>query len=196
MSLFEISAILLTASAIGSYINYKWIKLPSSIGLMLLAMLAGLVGILLESYGLFGTSHIKQFLQNINFSETVFHGMLSFLLFAGALQINIQDLKNDKLPIAITATFSTFISTILIGSLFYVIASGMGFSQVTLLIALLFGAIISPTDPIAVMAIIRKVHAPKSIETKIAGESLFNDGVAIVFFLTILELIANHSHLN
>jgi CPA1 family monovalent cation:H+ antiporter len=196
MSLFEISAILLTASAAASYINYRWIKLPPSIGLMLLAMLAGLIGILLETLGLFDITPIEHFLKSINFSETVFHGMLSFLLFAGALQINIQDLKNAKLPVALTATFSTFISTILIGLIFYYVASIMGFKQINLLIALLFGAIISPTDPIAVMAIIRKMNAPKSIETQIAGESLFNDGVAIVFFLTILELITNSSHVD
>src|SRR5438045_967063 len=127
MSLFEISAVLLTASAIGSYINYRWMKLPASIGLMLMAMLVGLPGIVLESLGIIDFIQIQQFLQHINFSETVFHVMLSFLLFAGALQININDLKNAKVHIAITATVSTLISTLLVGCSFYYIASIMGF---------------------------------------------------------------------
>lgn len=193
MDLFEISGILLTAAAIGSYVNDRWIKLPSSIGLMLLAMGAGLAGMLLEGMNLVDIAPIDGFLHGINFSETVFHGMLSFLLFAGASQINVDDLKNAKLPVAITATVSTLISTLLIGLAFYVLAGAMGFSRVNLFYAMLFGAILSPTDPIAVIGIIKKMNAPKAIETKIAGESLFNDGVAIVFYLTILELISGKS---
>jgi CPA1 family monovalent cation:H+ antiporter len=184
MSLFEITAVLLTAAALGAYINHRWIKLPLTIGLMLLAMATGILGMLGQKIGWIDNTGIQNFLQGINFSETVFHGMLSFLLFAGALQVNLEDLKNAKLPIAITATVSTFASTFLIGTAFYFL------THVSYLEALLFGAILSPTDPIAVLAIIKKLGAPKSIETKIAGESLFNDGVAIVIFLTILELIA------
>ncbi len=189
MKLFDISAILLTASAIGSYVNYKWIKLPSSIGLLLLAMGVGLIGILLNKVGLISHYHIEAFLSNINFKETVFHGMLSFLLFAGALQINIEDLKSAKLPIAITATISTLISTVIIGFIFYVLANSLGFSNITFLYALLFGAILSPTDPIAALSIIKKMNMSKYLETTIIGESLFNDCVAIVFFLVIIELI-------
>ncbi|HQT25620.1 MAG TPA: sodium:proton antiporter [Burkholderiales bacterium] len=193
MDLFEISGILLTAAAVGSYVNDRWIRIPSSIGLMLLAMGVGLCGMLLEAMGLVDIAPIDAFLRHIDFSETVFHGMLSFLLFAGASQINIDDLKSAKLPVTITATFSTLISTVLIGFAFYALADAMGFSKVNLFYALLFGAIISPTDPIAVIGIIKKMNAPKAIETKIAGESLFNDGVAIVFYLTILELISGKS---
>lgn len=189
MDLFEISGILLTAAAFGSYINDRWVKLPSSIGLMLLAMGAGFVGLALEGMGLIDIAPIDAFLHGINFSETVFHGMLSFLLFAGASQIEMGDLKSAQLPVAITATISTLISTIVIGSIFYFLAQFAGFTQVSFLYAMLFGAIVSPTDPIAVIGIIKKMGAPRAIETKIAGESLFNDGVAIVFYLTILELI-------
>ncbi len=193
MDLFEISGILLTAAAFGSYINDRWVKLPSSIGLMLLAMGAGFAGLALEAMGLIDIAPIDAFLHGINFSETVFHGMLSFLLFAGASQIEMGDLKSAQLPVAITATISTLISTIVIGSIFYLLAQFAGFSQVSFLYAMLFGAIVSPTDPIAVIGIIKKMGAPKAIETKIAGESLFNDGVAIVFYLTILELITGGS---
>jgi CPA1 family monovalent cation:H+ antiporter len=189
MSLFEIAAVLVTAAALGSYINHQWIKLPLTISLMLLAMAAAFLGMLLQKIGWLDTAGIETFLHGINFSEVVFHGMLSFLLFSGALHLNIEDLKNAKLPIAITATVSTFISTFLIGSAFYFLANAFSATHISWLYALLFGAILSPTDPIAVLAIIKKMGAPKPIETKIAGESLFNDGVAIVIFLTLLELI-------
>ena len=189
MNIFDVSAILLTACAFGSFVNYKWIKLPSSIGLLLIAMSLGLIGLFLIKTGLISNYYIEKFLTSINFQEIVFHGMLSFLLFAGALQIHIEDLKTAKIPIAITATVSTLISTIIIGVAFYVLANMLGFTSVTLLYAMLFGAILSPTDPIAVLSIVKKMHASKKIETSIIGESLFNDGVAIVFFLSILELI-------
>lgn len=189
MTLFEVSASLLTACAIGSYINYKWIKLPSSISLLLLAMIFGLIGLLLRKLGLISNYYITDFLNSVNFKETVFHGMLSFLLFAGALQINLEDLKTAKIPVAITATISTLISTFIVGFTFYAIANLLGFTQVNLLYALLFGAILSPTDPVAVRSIIKKMQVSKKLETIIIGESLFNDGVAIVFFLSILELL-------
>ena len=189
MSPFEITAILLTAAALGGYINHRWIHLPLTISLMLLALMVSFTGMLLQRFGWVENTGIEHFLNSIDFSETVFHGMLSFLLFSGALHINIDDLKNAKLPVAITATVSTFISTFLIGGAFYFLAGKFSPVPVSWLYALLFGAILSPTDPIAVLAIIKKMGAPKRIETKIAGESLFNDGVAIVIFLTLLGLI-------
>ena len=188
MNSFDIASILLTAAAFGSFVNYRWIKLPSSIGLLLLAIPAGLIGILLKKAGLISYD-AEQFLSHINFQEIVFHGMLSFLLFAGALQINIEDLKSTKLLIAITATLSTFISTLLIGFAFYFLAKSLGYASISLLYALLFGAILSPTDPFSVLSIITKMSASKKLETTIVGESLFNDGVAIVLFVTILEVI-------
>lgn len=189
MQVFDVSAILLTSCALGSFVNYKWIKFPSSIALLLLAMGLGLLGILLRTIGLIESYYINEFLSNINFEEIVFHGMLSFILFASALQINIEDLKKATLLVVTTATVSTLISTILIGFAFYILANYLGFSQITLLYAMLFGAILSPTDSIATLSIIKKLSTSKKIETTIIGESLFNDGVAIVFFLTILELI-------
>lgn len=107
MNVFETTSILLTGSALGSFINYEWIKLPSSIGLLILTMAFGLIVIVLNKIGLIGNS-IELFLSNINFQKIVFQGMLSFLLFAGALQVNIEDLKKTKVLIAITATISTF----------------------------------------------------------------------------------------
>ena len=196
MNLFDISAVLLSASAICSYLNYKWIKLPPAIGLLLLAMGLSLLGIMLNKAGIISNHYVEILLSNINFSETIFHGMLSFLLFAGALQINIEDLKRARIPIAITATISTLLSTIIIGASFYYLANLLGFTSITLLYALLFGAIVSPTDPIAVLSIIRKMKASKKIETTFIGESLFNDGVAIAIFLTILKLISVSGEIN
>lgn len=190
MTIFEVSSILLTIAALGSFINDKWIKLPSSISLLLLAMLLGLLGIFLKKIGLISYS-VEQFLSYINFQEIVFHGMLSFLLFAGALQVNIEDFKTTKLPIAITATISTILSTLIVGFIFYYLSQYLGYTQVTFSYAMLFGAILSPTDPIAVLSIIKKMSASKKIETTIVGESLFNDGVAIVLFLSILDLMHN-----
>lgn len=188
MNLFDVSSVLLTAAALGSFINHKFMKLPSTIGVLLLTIAVGLIGILCKQIGLFSYS-ADQFLLNIDFREVVFHGMLSFLLFAGALQVNIEDLKSTKLPIAITATLSTLISTIIIGFTFHYLAQWLGYTNISLIYAMLFGAILSPTDPIAVLSIIKKMSASKRIETTIIGESLFNDGVAIVLFITILNLI-------
>jgi Na+:H+ antiporter len=189
MTLFEISAILITAAAVGSFINDKWLKIPSSIALLLFAMAVGFIGILLKKMGISTTDYVEKFLSGINFEETVFHGMLAFILFAGALQIDIDELKSAKWPIAITTIASTFISTIILGLLFYFLLNQLGFSNVSLLYAMLFGAILSPTDPIAVLAIVKKMNASKHLETTIIGESLFNDCVALVFFLVLIELI-------
>ena len=189
MNVFDVSAILLTASALGSFVNYKWIKFPSSIALLFLAMGLSLSGVLLRKVGLINSFYIKDFLSNINFEELVFHGMLSFILFASALQIRIEDLKKATLQIVTAATVSTLISTILIGFVFYLFANYLGFTQVTLPYAMLFGAILSPTDAIATLSIIKKTNVSKKIETIIIGESLLNDGVTIVLFLFFLKLI-------
>ncbi len=187
MSIFSISAIILTISALGSYINTRWLKLPNSISLLLFSMLLSVVGIFVKNLNIFNFEFLQKFLENINFQEIIFHGMLSFLLFAGSMQINIQDLKKSKVPIMVTAFISTIISTGIIGTVFFYTANYLTIS-ISWIEALLFGAILSPTDPIAVLSIIKKMNTPKIIETTIIGESLFNDGIAIVLFLTILEL--------
>lgn len=188
MNLFEVAAVLLPACALASYINYRWIKIPSSIALLLIAMLLGFIGILFKKLDIVSIYSIETLLAHIDFKETVFHGMLAFLLFAGGLQIHIEDLKQSTIPIFITATVSTLISTLIIATLFYLVANQLNLN-VPLVYAMLFGAILSPTDPIATLSIIKKMPASKKLVTTIIGESLFNDGVAIVFFLSILELI-------
>lgn len=195
MKLFNIAASLFTAATICSFINYKFIKLPSSIGMLILAMIVSLSGILLNKLGIISSYSIDNILSNINFKETVFHGMLSFLLFAGALQVDINDLKKNKTTIAIIAVISTLISTIIIGISFYFVATLLGF-RINLVMSFLFGAILSPTDPIAIMSIIRKLRISKTLETTIVGESLFNDGVSIVLFLGLIEIIQSGTNVD
>ena len=187
MKLFHILAILLTAAAVFSYINHRFLKLPTVIGIMLVALvfslflnLLGLIGFVLEE-------DVEIMLASIEFDETLLHGMLSFLLFAGALHVNLDDLSRQRGIIFILATFGVIGATFIIG-----ILSWYGFGLVGLdvpfVYCLLFGALISPTDPIAVLGILKQSNAPKSLEAKITGESLFNDGMAVVIFLVLVRI--------
>ncbi len=188
MDLFDIIAILLTLSALFSYINYRYIRLPTTIGLMLIALVMSLLLIVLGKFGL-GTASDKAalLLHKIDFDKTVLHGLLSFLLFAGALHVNINDLRAQKRIIASLAIGGVILSTVIIGVLIWVVFNLLGL-DIPLLYCLLFGALISPTDPIAVMGILKTAGVPKSLEIKIVGESLFNDGVGVVLFIVMLEL--------
>jgi len=187
MKLFNILAILITLSAGFSYINHRFIRLPNTIGLMIMALLVSLGLVLLGpfSFGLKAEAH--RLLANIDFDETLLHGMLSFLLFAGALHVNLADLAKQKWIIGLLATGSVLGSTFSIGFISRWVLGILGI-EMPLIDCLLFGALISPTDPIAVLGILKKVGVPESLETKITGESLFNDGVAVVIFLIFLEI--------
>ncbi len=187
MSLFDMVAILLTLAALFSLINYKTIKLPNGIGIMLIGLLMSIALIVVNKMGLFSTESIRQVFAGIDFNQTVLNGMLSFLLFAGALHVNINRLAELADTIAILATIGVVISAAIVSALAYYIFNGFGV-EISYLYCLVFGVLISPTDPIAVMGILKKIGAPKSIEVKITGESLFNDGVAVVFFIVVLEL--------
>lgn len=196
MTITTILAILISLSAAFAYINQRFIKLPTTIGLMLIALLfsLGIIGL-----GMAGFSNLKndarQLLSYIDFNETLMHGMLSALLFAGALHVNLEDLARQKWVVATLASVGVILSTFIIGFAVYFISDLIGF-HIPLIYALLFGSLISPTDPIAVLGILKMVGAPKSLETKIAGESLFNDGVAVVVFLALLGIAvgAGHGH--
>ncbi len=187
MSLFDMVAILLTLAALFSLINYKTIKLPNGIGIMLIGLLMSMALIAVNKMGLFSTESIRQVFAGIDFNQTVLNGMLSFLLFAGALHVNINRLAELADTIAILATIGVAISAAIVSVLAYYIFNVLGI-EISYLYCLVFGVLISPTDPIAVMGILKKIGAPKSIEVKITGESLFNDGVAVVFFIVVLEL--------
>ncbi|MBP9186537.1 MAG: sodium:proton antiporter [Bacteroidia bacterium] len=187
MELFHLFSILIVISALFAYINYRYLKLTNAIGLMLVSLIFSLMVLLLGSFFPSIKSIVAEQLSSINFSELLLEGMLSFMLFAGAIHIKYKDLKSEKLTIMLFSTFSVVISTFIVGFVSYYLLNYFGL-QVSLIHSLLFGALISPTDPIAVISILKSAGVSKSLETKIAGESLFNDGVAVVVFITILQL--------
>lgn len=188
MDYFAIATILIVISAVFGYINVKFFKLPDTIGLMVITILFTL-GVFVLSYFFDDTllQKEKELITSIDFKTVLLDVMLSFLLFAGALHTNFQQLKIQRKPILIFATLGTLVSTFLAGVFVYYVLQLIGL-QVDFIYCLLFGALISPTDPIAVLGIMKKVGAPKKLETKIVGESLFNDGVGVVIFLTIYQI--------
>jgi monovalent cation:H+ antiporter, CPA1 family len=187
MTIFHIISILIFLSAVFSYLNFRYLKLPPSIGLMGFSLLFSMVLMAIGSYNPSFKSEIVAILDQVNFSELLLEIMLSFMLFAGSIHINIEDLKEESPSIAAYATVSVVISTFIIGYGAYFVLGLFGI-EVSQVHALLFGALISPTDPIAVLSIIKTSGISKSLQTKIAGESLFNDGVAVVVFTIILQL--------
>ncbi|MBW2505573.1 MAG: sodium:proton antiporter [Deltaproteobacteria bacterium] len=187
MDFFEIIAILLTLSAFFSFINYKLLRLPNTIGLMLIVLLFSLLLIAIGWFVPDSKQWAVAMLIQIDFDETLLHGMLGFLLFAGALHVNINDLRQQYRIILGLATAGIVISTILVGVTGWWLFNLLGLN-VPFIYCLLFGALISPTDPIAVLGILKKAGTPKSLEIKIVGESLINDGVGVVIFLILLEM--------
>ncbi|MGA7105695.1 MAG: sodium:proton antiporter [Candidatus Deferrimicrobiaceae bacterium] len=188
MGLFEIAAVLIVLTALFSYINYRTIGLPTTIGVMVISMLVSL-GI--AGMGMFGLGAVQrqsaEILGGIDFNKALLHGMLSFLLFAGALHIKLEDLSGQKWVVALLATAGVMASTFLVGGFSWLLLKVLGI-PIPFLHCLLFGALISPTDPVAVLGILKTVGIPKSLEMKIAGESLFNDGIGVVVFVILLEL--------
>lgn len=188
MGMFSLIAILVSLAAIFSYINFRLIKLPTTIGILLITILTSLVIVILGLFGL-GEIHVKAAyaLNRMDFNKTLMNGMLSFLLFAGALHVNLEDLSKHKYIIIILATFGIVANTFIVGSLAWLVFALVNI-KLSYIYCLLFGALIAPTDPIAVIGILKKAGVSKSLETKITGESLFNDGVAVVVFLILLEI--------
>lgn len=190
MNILDTTAILLTLAAVFGYINHRVFKLPTSIGILLIGLV--LSALLL----LFGGDDLRdsadEFVTRIDFNETVMNVMLSFLLFAGALHVNLGDLRDQKWVVAILASVGLLISTFLVGTAGYFVFLWTGVG-VPFLWCLVFGALISPTDPVAVLGILKKVGVPKSLETKITGESLFNDGVGVVVYLVLVGLAAGQA---
>jgi CPA1 family monovalent cation:H+ antiporter len=162
---------------------------------MLIALLMSLGIILVELLGFELRDQAEKLIRGINFDKTLLHGMLSFLLFAGALHVNLNELIQQKLVIVILATVGVITSTLLIGVLTWWLLAWFGLDT-SFLYCLIFGALISPTDPIAVLGIMKKAGVPKSLEIKIAGESLFNDGIGVVIFLVLLGLISGSGHVD
>jgi CPA1 family monovalent cation:H+ antiporter len=187
LDLFEIIATLLTVAALFSYLNHRFLRLPSTIGLMLIGLVFSLALIAVGN-ALPGVERTAvRLLEEVDFSRTLMDGLLGFLLFAGALHVNLEDLARQKFVISVLATVGLAISAFLVGGLTWLALDLLGVSR-PFVVCLLFGTLISPTDPIAVLAALKSLSAPRSLEAKIAGESLFNDGVAVVFFLAVLSL--------
>ena len=187
MKLFDILAILVTLSAVFSYINHRYIRLPNTIGLMAIALFSSLLLIIFGTLGMNVQDDVRRLLYQIDFNETLLHGMLSFLLFAGALHVNLSDLYRQKWIIGLLASAGVLGSTLLMGLSSYAVFDLLDI-PVSFIYCLLLGALISPTDPIAVLGILKQAKVPHSLETKISGESLFNDGVAVVVFIILVEI--------
>jgi len=190
LTTYQIISTLILLTAVFAYINDRWIKWPPTIGVMVIALISSIViaiiGLLVPEV----ISKVLVVVSNINFEQVLMKIMLSFLLFAGALHIDAKRLRRQKWPVIVLATAGTFISTFVVSAMAWYLF-GFFNLQISYIYCLLFGALISPTDPIAVMGILKQAGIPKSLELKISGESLFNDGVGVVVFLTVLGVAVN-----
>ncbi|MBQ0786996.1 sodium:proton antiporter [Lacinutrix sp. WUR7] len=187
MDYFVIASILVLISAVFGYINVRFLKMPNTIGLMLITIVFTLAVFALSYFDDTLLNAEKFIITQIDFKSVLLDVMLSFLLFAGALHTNFEQLKVQRWPVLAFATFGVLISTFLVGVIMFYALPIVGL-HVDFIYCLLFGALISPTDPIAVLGILKQAGAPKRLETKIVGESLFNDGVGVVIFLTIYKI--------
>ncbi|EGV27697.1 sodium/hydrogen exchanger [Thiorhodococcus drewsii AZ1] len=190
--MFEIGATFLVLTALLAYLNQRFIGLPIPIGVMAAALLLSLALIGLDAAGIdFGVRQYEEsLLRSIDFSTVLMEGMLSLLLFAGALHVDLSELRAYRWPVGLLAVLSTLLSTLAVGFGTWFAFSWLGL-ELPLVFCLLFGALISPTDPIAVMGILKTADAPKQLELVIAGESLFNDGVGVVIFSLLLGMLAS-----
>lgn len=189
-SIFELSATLLTLSAILGWVNHRYLPMPHTTGLLVMSVAASLILVTIDAAvpdrHLFDP--LTSALSQIDFNAVVMEGMLAFLLFAGSLHVDLGKLRDRAVPVAILATFGTLVSAIIVGVSFWGVAQLFG-QPLSLAWALVFGALISPTDPVAVLSTLKNVKVPQSLEVEMQGESLFNDGIGIVLF-TIMLLFA------
>ena len=189
--MLEVAAVCLVVTALLAYLNVRFIGLPMAIGTMAASLALSLTLVALDPSGVARSvrEYEEALLRSIDFSNIVMQGMLSMLLFAGALHVDLKQLKVHRWPVAALAVLGTTLSTLTVGFGMWFALPLLGLS-LPLIHCLLFGALISPTDPIAVMGILKSAHAPKELELVIAGESLFNDGVGVVIFALLLDMLA------
>jgi len=187
MNLYSILTIVVSFAAIFAYINHRFLKLPSTIGIMLISLVCSLGIVVVGMLSPTLSQSITELVKSLDFYDLLINIMLSFLLFAGAIHVNAERLKKERLPVIALATFGTVVSTFMVGTLLFFLLQVLG-REINYLYCLLFGALISPTDPIAVLGILKQANIPQSLEMKITGESLFNDGVGVVIFLALLEI--------
>ncbi len=201
MEIYYSFSVLIVIATIFSYLNARFLKLPSTIGIMVITMVFSVGLVVFRIINPDPLQHIYELLGDIDFSRLLMGGMLYFLLFAGAIQIDINDLKEEKMPIIIFSSLSVLISTFVVGIvLYYALSFLMPWVGLTIripfLYCLLFGALISPTDAVAALSILKEVKVSKSLEVKVTGESLFNDGIAVITFTLIYSLARGTEQLN
>ena len=193
MGILDLITLLIFLAAVFTLVNITLLKLPSTIGLMAIALMSSIIivimGIAFPAI-MTGAGHI---VKEFDFKEVLLNVMLNFLLFAGALSVDLSKLLEERMPIIVLATIGTLMSTFIVGGLMFYGFPMLGV-QVEFIYCLLFGALISPTDPIAVLSLVKKFGISKNLEIKIAGESLFNDGVGVVIFMTILSIAGFGGH--
>ena len=187
MQIYHYFTVIIILAAAFGYFNKRFLKLPRTIGVMIIALLTSLGIVLTASSFPDLFVQTKEMILSIDFYTILMEIMLSFLLFAGSIHIRLNDIKSERVPIIAFSTIGVLLSTFIVGGLMYFLLQAFSL-DIPFINCLLFGALISPTDPIAVMGILKTANIPKSLETKISGESLFNDGVAVVLFVAILEI--------
>lgn len=190
MNLFNIIAIVIVVSTIFAYFNKRVLKLPNNIGVMIIAIFVSVSLLFTDNIFPKFFADSMSLIKSVDFSNLLIGVILNFLLFAGTIQIRIKDLREQQLPVILFSTIGVVISTFIVGTLLYWILPLFGL-KIPIEQCFLFGALISPTDPVSVLGILKDAGIPKSLETKIAGESIFNDGVGLVIFVTILHAIHN-----
>ena len=196
MEIIQVSFIILSVAVLVVYFNHYWLKMQTTIAVMMASLILSLVVLFTESFGWFSqSSTLIKHMQSIDFSSILMNGLLGMLLFAGSLSLNINAFKQAKKDIAFLSFGATLGSTVLLGSLLcginHLITLYSGLSLLSPIEAFLFATLISPTDPIAVLATLKKLAAPQSLQVRLAGESLFNDGIGIVLFLSVYALVTH-----
>jgi CPA1 family monovalent cation:H+ antiporter len=190
MTAFETLAALLTIAAVFAYVNHRWIRQPTAIALMAMSLAASTILIVLDRLGWHELSATAtSIVEHLDLDDTLLHGMLGSLLFAGALHIRLTDLREQRLAIITLAVGGTVLSAFIVAALAYLLLPWLGL-YLSFGHCMLFGALISPTDPIAILGILKRAGVPRSMEIQIAGESLFNDGVGVVIFLTVAGIVS------
>ncbi|WP_313098489.1 sodium:proton antiporter [Epilithonimonas sp.] len=188
MELYYSFSVLIVLASLFAYINYRLLKLPSTIGIMVIAIIVSVTLVASgENFLPKTTTHLTELVHSLDFTEVLMGAMLNFLLFAGGIHVNIKDLKEQFGPVVIFSTVGVIISTFAVAFGAYYLLPLIGI-QMPFIYCLVFGALISPTDPVAVLSILKQANVSKSLETKVAGESLFNDGMAVVVFTVVLQL--------
>ncbi len=195
MTFFHVIALILTLVACFGYLNYRFVKLPEPVGITAVGLLGSVIVAIVGALHPGMTAWAKELVGRIDFSEAIFHGMLGPLLFAGALHLTWDRIGREKWAIVLLATLGVAISALIVGTATYYAARASGL-MLPFLPCLLFGTLISPTDPIAVLGVLRKVGVPAALEMRIVGESLFNDGTGVVLFIAVAGLLAQGGELS